>query len=134
MWKSALVLLCFTVSAFAAEKLSAPQLIELANRNDAGLKDAIVASFDAKDLQEGTAWAGHGPDLFFATEAAQEPSLVIDQNAGVAMKHMDGSKLWYAVTHVEPAGRLHAFHYKVNGTDFGGRLDLPVFGPLSYLQ
>jgi enterochelin esterase-like enzyme len=134
MWKHALLLLCLSTSAFAAEKLSAPQLIDLANRSDAGLKDAIAASFEAKNLEEGTAWAGHGPDLFFATEAGQEPTLVIDQRAPVAMKHIDGSKLWYAVAHVEPVGRLHAFHYVVNGADFGGRLDLPVFGPLSYLQ
>lgn len=30
--------------------------------------------------------------------------------------------------------RLHEFHYIVAGEKFGGRLDLPAFGPLSYLQ
>ena len=32
------------------------------------------------------------------------------------------------------SGKLHSFHYLVNGATFGGRLDLPAFGPLSYLQ
>ncbi len=35
---------------------------------------------------------------------------------------------------IEPVGRLHSFHYMINGTAFGGKLDLPAFGPLSYLQ
>jgi enterochelin esterase family protein len=47
---------------------------------------------------------------------------------------LPGAKLWYSVAHIEPVSRLHEFHYLVDGTKFGGRLDLPVFGPLSYLQ
>jgi len=31
------------------------------------LRDAITATFDEKDLKEGTAWAGHASDFFFAT-------------------------------------------------------------------
>ncbi len=31
-------------------------------------------------------------------------------------------------------GKLHSFHYLINGSKFGGRLDLPAFSPLSYLQ
>src|SRR6266851_1738675 len=136
MWNFTLLLLCLAIPAFAAEKLSAPQLIDLAKSNSAGLRDAIVASFDAKDLKEGTAWAGRGPDFFFATQSASEPSLVIDSDssAGVKMQHLADSDIWYAVARIEPVGRLHAFHYLVNGSTFGGRLDLPVFGPLSYQQ
>ena len=50
------------------------------------------------------------------------------------MQHLAGSDLWYASAHIEPVGRLHSFHYLINGQKFGGRLDLPAFGPLSYLQ
>jgi len=134
MWKIALLFLCLVAAAQAAEKRSAPELIELANSHDVGLRDAISASFDAKDLKEGTAWSGHGPDFFFATEAASQPSLVIDEAAGRPMERIADSDLWYATAHVEPVGRLHSFHYLVSGTKFGGRLDLPAFGPLSYLQ
>ena len=127
--------LCLIASAHAAEKLSAPQLIDLARSNSPALQDAIRSSFEAKDLQEGTAWAGHGPDFFFALEVSAQPSLVVDDNtAALEMKHLDGSDLWYATEHIEPVGRLHSFRYTVNGAPFGGRLDLPAFGPLSYLQ
>ena len=126
--------ICLMASAFAAEKRSAPQLIDLAKSNSGGLRDAISASFDAKDLSEGTAWAGRGPDFFFAVDAPSQPSLVIDGVSGPPMQHLAGSDFWYAPARIEPVGRLHSFHYLVNRQKFGGRLDLPAFGPLSYLQ
>jgi len=134
MWKLALLSLCLITPVYAADKMSASQLIDLAKSNPAGLQDAITASFDAKDLKEGTAWAGHGPDFFFVTEAPAHPSLVIDDGSGPPMQHLAGSDLWYAPARIEQVGRLHSFHYLVNDAKFGGRLDLPVFGPLSYLQ
>ena len=114
--------------------MSAPQLIDLAKSNSPGLRDGITASFDAKDLKEGTAWAGRGPDFFFATQAPAQPSLVIDEAPGPAMQHLAGSELWYAAARIEPVGRLHSFHYMINGAAFGGKLDVPAFSPLSYLQ
>jgi len=139
MRKLACLPLFLAVCAFAADKLSAPQLIDLAKSNNPALRQAIESSFTAKDLQEGTAWAGHGPDFFFAVQSTAEPSLAIDTSAddasgGMPMKHLPGSDLWYATEFIEPLGRLHSFHYIVNGKSFGGRLDLPAFGPLSYLQ
>jgi hypothetical protein len=74
MWKVTLALLCLISFAVAAGKLTAPQLIDLAKSNPAGLQDAIAASFDAKDLQDGTAWSGRGPDFFFAIETTPQPS------------------------------------------------------------
>src|ERR1700690_1096447 len=134
MLKHALLLICFAIPVIGADKMSAPQLIDLAKTNSAGLRDAITSSFDAKDLKEGTAWAGRGPDFFFATQAPSQPSLVIDGAAGPPMQSIPGSDLWYASAHIEPVGRLHSFHYLVNDATFGGKLDLPAFGPLSYLQ
>jgi len=134
MWKRGLLLLCFIAPAIAAEKMTAPQLIDLAKSNSANLREAITATFDARDLKEGTAWTGHGPDFFFATQAPSQPSLVIDEAPGPAMQHLAGSDLWYAAARIEPVGRLHSFHYMINGATFGGKLDLPAFGPLSYLQ
>jgi len=134
MWKRGLLLLCFIAPAIAAEKMTAPQLIDLAKSNSANLREAITATFDARDLKEGTAWTDHGPDFFFATQAPSQPSLVIDEAPGPAMQHLAGSDLWYAAARIEPVGRLHSFHYMINGATFGGKLDLPAFGPLSYLQ
>jgi len=134
MWKPSLLIFAMLASAFGSEKRSAQQLIDLANSHDADLKEAIIATFDAKDLKEGTAWSGHGPDFFFAIETTSEPSLMIDGVPGPRTQRLTGSDLWYATAHIEPVGRLHSFHYLIQGSEFGGRLDLPAFGPLSYLQ
>jgi enterochelin esterase-like enzyme len=120
--------------AFSAEKSDATQLIELAKSNSPGLREAITSTFDAKSLKEGTAWIAHGPDFFFATEAAAKPDLLIDGASGPQMQNLPGSDLWYAAARIEPVGRLHSFYYLVQGAKFGGRLDLPAFGPLSYHQ
>jgi enterochelin esterase-like enzyme len=120
--------------AAAAEKVGAVQLIEMARANRPGLRDAIVATLDANELKEGTAWIAQGPEFFFATEAAVKPEILIDGVAGPQMHNITGSELWYATAHIEPVGRLHSFYYVVGGAHFGGRLDLPAFGALSYLQ
>jgi enterochelin esterase-like enzyme len=134
MWRFLLLAMCLVASAFAAEKSSAPQLIELAKSNNAGLREAITATFDAKSLAEGTAWAGHGPDFFFAIQSESQPSLLIDGVSAPAMQRLTDSDIWFSTAHIEPVSRLHSFHYLINGQKFGGRLDLPALGPLSYLQ
>jgi enterochelin esterase-like enzyme len=134
MLKYAFLLIFVALPATGADKMSAPQLIDLAKSNNSGLHDAITSTFDAKELKEGTAWSGKGADFFFATQAASQPTLVIDDAPGPQMRALAGSDLWYAVAHVEPVGRLHSFHYLVNGAKLGGKLDMPAFGPLSYLQ
>jgi len=133
MWRSTLLALLLTTPALATEKMSAPQLISLAKSNSPSLRDAVTTTFDAKDLKEGTAWTGRGPDFFFTTEVASEPSLFIDSAAGPKMRQLTGSDLWYAPARLE-VGQLHSFYYLVNGAKFGGRLDVPAFGPLSYPQ
>jgi enterochelin esterase-like enzyme len=133
MQKSALLMLMLAISAFASEKLTAPQIIELARSHESGLREAIMATFPEKDLKDGTAWVGRGADFFFATEANSRPALVIDESAG-PMQALQGTNIWYAAARIEQLGRLHAFHYAVDGHDFGGSLDVPAFGQLSYLK
>ena len=134
-------ILVFTYAEFlgvavciGAEKMGAVQLIELAKAKSPGLRDAILGSFEAKALTEGQAWAGHGADFFFVTEADAEPALFIDDAAGPKMQRVPNSKLWFAVARIEPPGKAHSFHYLVDGKKFGGSLDLPAFGADSYLQ
>ncbi len=126
------------VPAFAAEKSNATQLIEMAKANSPGLRDAIMASLDAKELKQGTAWIARGADFFFAAEAAAKPALFIDGASGPPMQNLAGSDLWYAAARIEPVGRLHSFYYIIGDakseTKFGGLLDLPAFGSLSYQQ
>ena len=120
--------------AYAADKSNATQLVELAKSSSPGLREAISATFDPKDLKEGTAWAGRGPDFFFVTQAQSRPQLMIDGAPGPPMQQLSGSDVWYAATRIEQVGKLHSFHYLVNGSKFGGKLDVPAFGLLSYLQ
>ena len=135
---AAILSVLLATPACAAEKSTAAQLIELAKSNTPALKDAITNTLDAKELKEGTAWIAHGPDFFFAIEASSKPALLIDGTPGPQMQNISGSDLWYTPARIEPVGRLHSFHYLINGvngsTKFGGRLDLPVFTPLSYQQ
>jgi enterochelin esterase-like enzyme len=120
--------------SIAAEKSTATQLVELAKAGSPGLRDAIASTFEAKDLKEGTAWAGRGCDFFFAVQAQAKPELFIDAAPGPPMRPIAGSDIWYSAAHIERLGKLHSFYYLVNGKSFGGKLDVPAFGPLSYLQ
>jgi len=117
----------------ASAKKSATELIELARSSRPNLRDAIRSSFDLKQLAAGTAWLGHGHDFFFATEAADSPTLFIDGRRGPDM-HVAGPGLWYAAARVEGLGKPHSFFYLVAGEKFGGSLDVPAFGPESYQQ
>ena len=124
----------FASSQVVEEKLTATELSALAKSKSPALGDAIVRSMDGKALKEGTAWLGRGPDFFFAIEAVSEPTLFIDDREGPRMDPISGSKLWYASARLEAVGRLHSFHYFLEGKKFGGSLNLPAFGPLSYLE
>jgi enterochelin esterase-like enzyme len=116
------------------EKSTAPQLIELAKSNSPQLQNAIVATFDAKDLKDGKAFISQGPDFFFATESASKPALFIDDAAGPDMRQIAGSNLWYAPARIERLGSAHTFRYLVAHEKFGGSYDVPVYTPDSYQQ
>jgi enterochelin esterase family protein len=118
----------------AAERMTAPQLIELAKSDPGRIGEAIQASFDARQLQAGTAWASRGEAFFFAIEAASRPGLLIDGVPGPEMRRAGETGIWYAAAEIRPLGALHSFHYVVNGADFGGSFDVPAFGSLSYRQ
>ena len=83
MWKFALLSVLLTLPASAAEKMSAPQLIDLAKSNRAGLQDAITSSFEAKDLKEGVA-IGAQSIASGAAKRALEKLVAITNEAGAA--------------------------------------------------
>ena len=135
MLKHLIVTLCLAIAAHGQQsKPTAPDLIALAESNSPALAAAIQSAFTPKDLHDGTASASRGPDFFFATQAPSAPTLVIDDAAPVPMHPLANSTLYYATVHNIPTAQLHAFQYLVAGAPFGGKLDLPAFGPLSYLQ
>jgi len=116
----------------AAQKPTVPELIELAKSPGPAFRNAIAATFEAKDLQEGTAWAGRSSDFFFAVRASSIPLLMIDDLPGPEMHTLAGTDLWYTTATIDQLGKLHAFYYTVGGAKFGGKLDVPAFTALSY--
>ncbi len=128
------ILTANSAHAMPPEKSTAPQLIELAKSNSPQLHDAIVATFDAKDLKEGKAFIGQGPEFFFATESPAKPDLFIDDAAGPEMHQIAGSNLWYTPARIERLGTSHTYHYLVAHEIFGGSYDVPVYTPDSYLH
>src|ERR1035441_7280354 len=112
-----LLVLSLVLPACAADKPSATELIALAKAQSLQLREAIEATFTAKDLPDGTAWAGHGSDFFFAVESATPPSLVVDDFAGSPTEQIAGSNLWYASAQIEPVGRMHQFHYLIRSEE-----------------
>ena len=130
----ALFLAALATASLTAQKMTAPQLITLAQSHSPILQDAINATFTPQELKEGTAWAGQGHDFFFALQSTTLPQLFIDRAPGPPMQPLGATGQWYAVARIEALGVLHAFDYQVSGTKFGGRLDLPAFGPDSYLD
>lgn len=120
--------------ARGVDKMTVEQLTAMAKASDPKLADAIVATFDEKELKAGTACLGHGSDFFFAIESDTAPGLMIDDGNGPLMQSTKGGKLFYAPVTIQPVGKLHSFYYVKDGQHFGGRLDLPAYGPLSYLE
>jgi hypothetical protein len=103
-------------------KLTALDLIALAKSPGPKLALGITSSLDQKQLASGTAWLAHGPDFFFALQAASKPQLFVDDAPGPAVERLRGSDLWYATARIEPVGRSHSFYYLVGGSKFGGSL------------
>src|SRR5437867_1524175 len=117
----------------AAEKMTAPQLIDLARKNGAGLKEALVESLGEPNIKNGTAALGRGENFIWAVEAATRPVLQLDEAAGPAMTRIKDSAIWYAIGKLK-VGTSHAFAYTIDGKPFGGRKDVPAYGADSYLK
>ncbi len=123
--------LCSLVSA--ADKLTFQELSALARSKSAKLVEALPATLGEDNLKKGAAFLGEGPDFIFAVDAATPPELVLDEGPGLKMTRVKGSNLWIAPVKLS-TGRTHNFHYNVAGASFGGRNDVPAFGPYSYLK
>ena len=121
------------VSLFAADKLPAPKLLDLARHkpHSSEFRDALTASLGQEKIQKGTAAIGEGPNFLWAVESKTPPQLVIDDGAPLKMKRLPKADLWFALGTLE-TGRSHAYHYLVNGAKFGGDQNLPAFLPEAY--
>ena len=129
------VLLVVCAAACAAQKLTVPQLLEMARRDPAALASALVATLGAEEIRKGTAVAGYGPDFVWALESQGEPALYVDDQLHGKMTRVGSGPLWFQAGRLA-TGASHAFHYVdvVRGARFGGRNDVPAYGLDSYAQ
>ena len=131
-------IICF-LSFFAlaeAETLAPQQVIDLARQqpDSTQFRDALMSSMKEADLKSGKAvLSDHGNGLF-AVDASRAPALFVDEKpSGAAMKQLSGQNIWFAVAPLS-TGRGHSFYYVIDGKKFGGKADVPSFGPYSYLK
>lgn len=110
-------ILC-AAALIAAEKKTVPELI---------------GSLGEQNIQKGTAVSGHGEDFTWAIRSASEPTLLIDGAPGPVMNRVEQTDLWYATGKLA-VGTSHGFEYRVAGKPFGGKKDVPAYGPESYLK
>ena len=110
-------------------------LIELARQKPGSpqFRQALTATLGEEHLKAGTAAVSLGADALFALEAVGKPALYIDDAPAAAMKQIHGTNLWFAAPTLE-TGRSHSFHYMLGGKRFGGKTDVPAFGPDSYAK
>jgi enterochelin esterase family protein len=130
-----LVVLFLLPAAFAqAQKIPLSELIQMARTDPASPKfaQALLTSLGETEIKRGTAILGEGADFIWAVESEKEPALYVDEQPGVAMKRASGN-LWFLSGKLK-TGTVHAFHYRINGAAFGGRSDIPAYGPDSYPQ
>lgn len=129
------VVVAFTFAAclgFAADKPAFQDVAKLVSSQSAQAEAALIAAVGEEALKNGTAVLFEGGDFIFAVRSNREPKLVInDEGGGLTMKNTGG--LWVHRTQL-PVSRTHNFHYVVEGMGnrFGGRSDVPAFGPYSY--
>src|SRR5579862_833402 len=118
-------------TAFAADRLTTPQLIEMAHHPSAGFEEALRTTLGDDKIKKGTAFAGEGAEFLFAVEAATRPELFVDDQTGAGMQRIGQTSLWFQTATLRP-GTVHGFHYEVNGVRTGGSTDVAAYGPDSY--
>ena len=87
----------------------------------------------AGDLTKGTAVLFEGGDFLWAIETSKTPILWVDDLPVARMDKVDDANIWYRFGKLE-TGQVHSFHYMIDSQRFGGRTDIPAFGPDSYEQ
>lgn len=123
-------LFLLALAGFAADK---PAFEDVAKAVRSGTSDGaavIAAAMGEENLKEGRAVVYRGGEFLFAIRSRRTPLLVIDDEAPLPMKRIDG-ELWAHAATVKTS-TSHSFHYIVANELFGGRTDVPAFGAWSY--
>jgi enterochelin esterase family protein len=128
--RNALLLLTLTVSIAAAQSPTMAELGKTVHDNPAQARSTLAAAMGGEEnLKKGTAVLYEGGDFVFAILSDKEPKLVIDDGAPQTMRQI--GDVWVARAKVTTS-RTHNFHYIIDGAVFGGRENVPAFGPYSY--
>jgi enterochelin esterase family protein len=122
----------FAAVCLAAEKPSFDEILRLVRSGSADAAPALVEAMGEENLKTGKAVVYRGGEFVFAVRSQREPLLVIDEERPLQMTRIGtGENLW-ARTATVKTGTSHNFYYLVANEPFGGRNDVPAFGPYSY--
>src|SRR5690349_6579906 len=132
MKKFRFVLFGFAMALTAADKSTAPELIQLSkNPGDPAFAAAIRSTFSDKELKTGQAIVGEGPNFIWVIESDQAPDLLMDDEPVGSMTRIANTSLFYRAGAIS-TGRSHKFDYRVAGKVIAARNDVPAYGPESY--
>ena len=95
--------------------------------------ESLQKKLGADNIRKGTAVLSEGPKFLWAVESEKAPQLIVDEAPLEKMTRAAGSNIWYQEATLATS-RTHNFSYTIDGKPFGGRNDVPAFGPYSYLK
>jgi enterochelin esterase-like enzyme len=123
------------LSGYAMERTAMEQLLAMAkSRPDSPeFREALVARLGEAPIKSGEAFDSNGPDFIWAVEAPSRPTLVVDDQPIGPLQRVSSTNLWFRTGQLK-VGVSHRFHYLVDGRTFGGSVDVPAYGPLSYTR
>jgi hypothetical protein len=115
----------------SAQKVSTPELLQMARTRSAGLEQAVRDTLGADSIQKGTAAAGEMGDFVFAVAAEKGPSLQINNEAPIPA--FKAGSVWVVQIRLT-TGTAYKYTWIADGKPIGGANNLPAFGPDSYAQ
>lgn len=129
MRRNSLLLLC-AAFAMAADKPSYQDVRKALDSKSPQFAELFSNAAGADAYKKGQGFVSEGGHFVFAVESPSAPQIVIDENNAQPMKAA-GSNVWVYADSLETS-RTHNFSYVIDGKAFGGRTDVPAFGPYSY--
>src|SRR4029453_18186064 len=96
-------------------------------------REALITRLGDAAIKRGEAFDSNGPVFTWAARAPSQPTLVVDDQPVGPMQRISATNLWFRTAQLK-VGISHRFHYLVEGRNFGGSVDVPAYGPLSYVR
>jgi enterochelin esterase family protein len=115
----------------SAQKVSTPELLQMARMRSAGLEQAVRDTLGADNIQKGTAAVGEMGDFVFAVASEKGPSLQINNDAPIPA--FKTGSLWVVQTRLN-TGAAYKYTWIADGKPIGGANNLAAFGPDSYVK